>query len=214
MGVKMRAWNPRDILGCYGLYGKEFAQIAWGHVSKNDSDLLVVERHKEDDPERHGQLVLPGGRVDRLDETDVFGAQRETIQETGVLTKPGCSLWLTNLHDTTVVKESEKGLGIVEPNGRIWYEYRDSGKLYTGRVFDLVPLSDPKQTEDVNKRPRYIPIEDALWGSQYENFTPLCQLIMEMLKTELYGITFPEKENLLLAPHDLTNYLKMAPTIW
>jgi len=175
----MGIYQPADILGQFGMAGLEYAPKAWGHVVKNGS-LLVVERYKPDDLMRKGELTLPGGGV-REGETEIDAAQRETVEETGVVTAPGNPERFTCLYgETPVLLPREKLTAVVEPDGRFWFLYTDSGKRYTGNLSDLVPLSEPRENEAESRRPRYMNLDEIRSGGSVD-FTPLCQVFLESM---------------------------------
>ncbi len=194
-----------ETLEKYELLNNLYIPVAWGYVEK-DGNLLVTERFKKDDPLRSGELVLPGGRL-KGTETYLEAAQREVLEETGVETKAGNKEKFVRLHEKIILKPREKITTLIEPNGMVWLCYRDSKKSYVGRLFDLKPLTEPKESESESREPRYISISDALNGKF--NFTPACQILLEMVG-DVYRAGIIRKDDVPLEAEDLRNYLEIT----
>jgi len=197
--------NSVELRG-FDLPNKLFAPIAWGHVEK-DGGLLVYNRHRPDDLERSGQLVFPGGHREGK-ESYLRTARRETFEETDVRTAPRDLGKFRGLHDNTVLKIRDKLVAAVQPDGRIWVYYTDSKKSYTGKLFDLLPLSEPSQKEDVSVNPRYEPAEKLIVPGEYD-VTPAFGALLEMVGT-YHGMDFLRKGDILLRDNDLRRYLRVA----
>lgn len=207
-----KASEVPQILGRWSLEGENriYSPTAWGRVLK-DEDLLIGTRLKNDDPHRYGQFSMPAGRVEKSDyENFLKTAMRETYEETDVV---GRHTGLRFTHDKggTILKLKDNLVAAVQPDGMVWAHYFDSGKNYMGFMFDLLPLTDPKQKERVFEDPRYIPLMDVI-ESNGEDFTPLSKVFFDLIGQDHGRDIISEKAgDIVIDCNDLSRYLKMGP---
>lgn len=191
-----------DVLKDYGLIGKPYVQTVWGHVMR-DGEILVVDRTKKDDRLRGTSTVIPSGRLNP-DERYLHGCRREAVEETGVENRPGDLNKFRNLYDKTILRRRDNITVAIQPDGRMWAFYTDSEKRYTGWLFDLIGLTEPKQMEEESTDPRYLPFQGIMDGG-YEGFTPASKAWFEVIERDWgRGITRDDDEFLesqRLIPH-------------
>ena len=180
------AYEAPAILKTFGFLeeGKKYSQIGWAYVTKGNSVLSSI-RMKKTDEKRQGQLTLPSGHRKKF-ESPLRTARRETYEETGIYTFPG---WgknkLRGLYEKSILLPNEKVVTIMQPDGRVWFNYRDSGKRYTGFLIGgLVPLTRPVERESDNLDPKYVPIEMFMDG---DDFLPSHQVYAELIGVKDFG---------------------------
>jgi hypothetical protein len=170
------------ILKKYGfIVDKPYEQIIWNYVTKDGKYMLKQTRNKESDPERRGQDELPSGHVKKY-EWPLRTGRREIYEETDVWTVPCIGKnKLAGLTDKALLLPRENITIILQPDGRIWAKYSDSGKAYTGFLMgNYVPVTPPKQKNDECLDPKYIEIEDFLDGKNC-NFIPTHRIYAELI---------------------------------
>ncbi len=156
-------------------------QVAWGYVLRNN-ELLIATRFKPDDPHRAGQLVFPGGGLNK-DESYFDCARREVCEETGI--------WTTydhkrKLYFNPINIETPLVRGSVDDHGNIQLTYTDSGKQYIGRLISLIPeikTHEPSEQKTSDARePRYILLNEAF--RTRNQFTPACQILLDIIREQ------------------------------
>ncbi len=156
--------------------------VAWGYVTSDigfGKEVLIATRHHKDDPQRVGQLVIPGGGLEE-GEDYTTAAIREVYQETGIVAEP--SLPDFNFRNRYVVKHNL--IGCVDQEGNIHLSYLDSGKNYMGRLISLSPRDvrqEPVENPDSDARnPRYVLLSEAF--QNIKEFTPACQVLLDLIQ--------------------------------
>ena len=210
----MAIYRPKEIFASSEfkiLLEQLYKPVAWGYVTRRTQmdtpkELLVVERIKPDDILRKGELVLPGGGL-KGNETYEQTAMREVEEEAGVFAMPTGKSRFSNLSEYIILKPREKIIGIVEPAGNMWVYYKDSGKSYHGKMIDLLPRTKPKLEKITDaKNPKYIAIRDAF--KQKNNFTPACQILLEIIESAEFKKDLFKEDDLLLENEDIKTYIK------
>lgn len=172
-----------------GLEETPYKPTAWGYVyllnedyhSVNIEGLLVGERCKKDDPKREGQFVIPGGGVN-AGETFIGAAKREVLEETRVKTIYNTMVYPKGDFYSALLKSGKNVLGLMDKKGRVWIQYKDSGKRYAGRMAALQPVKNsyPKEQESSDVRhPRFMCVQEAI--DRKSEFTPACQILLEII---------------------------------
>ncbi len=196
------------ILDDFGFLGEEkkYGQIGWAYVTKGVGVLSSI-RAKKSDPLRKGQLTLPAGHKKRF-ESPLRNARRETYEETGVFTWPGVGKnKLEGIYEKSILIPDEKIVTILQPDGRVWMNYIDSKKWYTGfLISDLYPLSKPSEKEADNLDPKYVPIEMFMDGNR---FLPSQQVYAELIGVKDFGRDLKTKGCFYIDENDMSKYLEM-----
>ncbi len=157
--------------------------VAWGYVSRDlggGRQLLVATRYKEDDPERRGQLVIPGGgRLRR--ETYAEAAMHEVREETGIITyRPPLHILRPDRH----IWDRPEIIVQSFDDGSFLMIYKDSEKEYRGRLVGLVPKDDSQEPEENPesdaRKPQYM-LEDEAFARKKE-FTPACSVLLDVIE--------------------------------
>lgn len=161
------------------LFPETYNHVAWGYVERNGK-MLVGKRYKKDDSLRTGQLIIPGGHVEN--ETEIDAAVREVFEETGIYSTVRDNNYIRLDNESSVIK-IRKNIIAFYNNGLWTIHYNDSGKTYKGSVYDLVPKNNEQEPvencESDVKEPSYITFDEA--KSRRKEFTPACQLLLELL---------------------------------
>lgn len=161
-------------------YG-EYKPTAWGFVVR-DNELLVAERCKKDDPERKGQLVIPGGGL-KDGEDYIAAARREVREETGINTPyPDIENGVVRIEtELPVLHRKENIMALINPRGydsnSIYIAYLDSGKKYDCRLVSLYPDDEkqrPFQADSDARNPAYMHFGEV--AERLSEFTPACQI--------------------------------------
>ncbi|MHA1829695.1 MAG: NUDIX domain-containing protein [Candidatus Heimdallarchaeaceae archaeon] len=172
------------------LFSVKYKRVAWGYVPKlinGSKHILVAERCKKDDPERYGELVIPGGTLEE-GEDYIDAAIREVGEETGLnvrtaLLEPKSLVNPIGYGFPTVLREREKIISITDSNGNVFLYYLDSGKSYVGRMFLLEPVvgsSIRESGESDARRPKWMPKDEV--KKRRSDFTPACQILLELVE--------------------------------
>lgn len=154
--------------------------VAWGYAIRNleRKQGLVATRSKKDDPNRIGQLVLPGGGL-KENEEYAEAAIRETLEECGIESR-----FKLYINPVPKMFEKPKLVDYVTDSGLIVLRYTDSGKEYQGKLVALEPIypkQEPKEQEWQDaKNPRYLDLEEIF--ERQEEFTPACQALIDFIK--------------------------------
>lgn len=166
--------------------------VAWGYVTRDigkGKEILVARRHKLDDPHRQDELVLPGGMLEG-NESYSDAAIREVLQETGIRTVYAPKNRILPAQRSYVKPNL---YGRVHVHGVISLTYRDSGKVYAGRLtrlFPVDPRQEPTNQENSDARdPQYMPLLEA-FGREKE-FTPACQILLDIIRENQFRTSSP-----------------------
>jgi 8-oxo-dGTP pyrophosphatase MutT (NUDIX family) len=177
-----------------------YEPVSWGFAWRKRSEvsgheLLVAERAKEDDFLRRRQLVIPGGGL-KAGENYLAAAVRETEEETGISAAPRCEEPIA-VYRVTIIKPREEVIAIVD-GADIWVHYRDSGRRYRCRMFDLDPANGEVQEQPGSdaERPRFISLTEALRNAA--EFTPACRIALEIGSVHIYGDNIIKPEDIEL----------------
>ncbi len=206
----MKLYKSSDIpkiLSDLGFYenGTTYRMIVGGCVIK-DGGILTVTRLKEDDPFRYGELTMPQGGL-KVDETPIVGGTREVKEETSVETFSGDLTKFAFMNHNNIIKNREKVVAVIEPNGNTWFRYKDSEKGYCSTIFDLKPkpFSEPDEIEAESGYPHYEPIKNAL-GKGLKNYTPMNQIFLEMV-AHYNGVDILREGDMITEPVPIENFL-------
>ncbi len=185
-----------------GLLGN-YRLVSVGYVHKDRDDILVGYRNKDSDPERNGLIVLPSGGL-RNGESFEEAVIRETLEETGVYTLLYNNDF-SHIEDSPYLKEYGPVVAITNKNGTIWIFARDTEKRYTGKMFDLYPLTEPQETSSDLKSPHYEPFEFVINNPK---LMPELGIAIDLISEKKFG--YKTKGKIVLEEEDFSGFMKEA----